>query len=148
MFSMLAGVLLLLTSSIGSGSGECAGFSLDHYERTAGLIFSGTIAEVRRIDDERQVVAFEVDQVWKGKVGKRTAIHQLVESIDSIRFGPDDVGKKYLVFALRLNNKQLTKFGLQGDVTAFGVPVCGGGTRLFKPDDPDVSKLGAGRKPR
>jgi hypothetical protein len=146
MYSMLAGALLLLTSSIASG--ECVGFSIDHYQRSADLIFSGTIAEVRRIDDDRHVLAFDVDQVWKGRVSKRTAIHQLTESIDSVRFRPADAGEKYLVFASRLDAKQLMKFGLRGDVTAFGVPICGGGTRPFKPDDPDLEKLGPARKPR
>jgi len=87
--------------------------------------------------------------VWKGDVGKRVVLHQTLDSIDSFRFVGATPGKEYLVFASRLGPAQRALFELTARTDAFGVPVCGGGTRaLLEVDEGTLWQLGRARNPR
>jgi hypothetical protein len=147
-FGVAVLALVSLTTSASTAAGECVGFRLDHYKKHADLIFSGAIRELRDLDWRRTLVTFEVDRVWKGNVGKRVVLHQVL-SIDSFRFVGTPPGKEYLVFASRLEPAQRALFELTARTDAFSVPICGGGTRaLLEVDQDTLRKLGRARNPR
>jgi len=147
-FGVAVLALVSLTTSASTAAAECVGFRLDHYKKHADLIFSGAIRELRDLDWRRTLVTFEVDRVWKGNVGKRVVLHQVL-SIDSFRFVGTPPGKEYLVFASRLEPAQRALFELTARSDAFSVPICGGGTRALPEVDQDtLRKLGRARNPR
>jgi hypothetical protein len=127
---------------------ECVGLSMSNNKRFADLVFSGVVTDLRQLDGRHVVVRVDVAKVWKGAVGKHVVLYSIQDNIDAYAFPPDAVGAQYLLFAKRLMPNQRVGLPLGEEQAAFGVPLCGGGTRALEHVGRELQELGRSRPPR
>jgi hypothetical protein len=101
---------------------QCVIMPLDYYlpEDGVAAMFRGTVRDVRAVP-AGQIVTFEVDRVWKGRVSKTTVIHNLNVGADhETTFA---LGERHLVMPHRQNAAGRARFGNDAR-EALGASLC------------------------
>jgi hypothetical protein len=115
--STLILMMVLRAASAGAGDFECVGVIQDTTTmfRRADVVFVGLLKRIQFGD----TLVFQVDRVWKGRLGREQTIWQLERrSLDDYRF---DVGATYLIFANKLLSEERTHRLDPSDPPAFGI---------------------------
>jgi hypothetical protein len=119
---VITSVVLLAALFPTSVGAVCVQMPLEYHlsDDSTEAVFRGTIRDVQMVPPG-QIVTFEVERVWKGRVS-RTVI-----TYNSLSGGYEERkfmrGERYLVMAHRLNAMSRARFG--GDMDALGVSYCG-----------------------
>jgi hypothetical protein len=135
-----AGVFLALLVALipRAALAECALLRPSIAARSAAVVFSGTAM------NERGMVPFEVDSVWKGAVTKQFVVY-LFPSVEQLEF---KVGQKYLVFARAQTEEERRNLRFVLERQVFVVGECGDGTReMAKVTRQEIAELGRASVP-
>jgi hypothetical protein len=113
----------------------CVIMPLDFYLSEDGFaaVFRGTVRDVQVVP-AGQIVTFDVDRVWKGRVLKTAVIHNFVVGADhETQFVR---GERYLVAPHRQNAETRALFGTSED-GALGTSLCG----VYPADSADAEQI-------
>jgi hypothetical protein len=134
-FRLSVALVLVMTLAPTAAHAVCVIMPLDYWqsEDGAAAIFRGTVRGLRAVP-AGQIVTFEVDRVWKGRVSKTTVIHNLIVGADhETKFVH---GERYLVTPHRQNAETRARFGVIEDGT-LGTSLCG----VYPPDGADAEQI-------
>ena len=127
-------LVLVMTLAPTAAQAVCV-MPLAFYLSEDGLaaIFRGTVRDVQAVP-AGQIVTFDVDRVWKGRVSKTTVIHNLNVGADhETKFVR---GERYLVTPHRQNAETRARFGISED-GALGTSLCG----VYPADSSDAEQI-------
>ena len=117
--------------------------------QSVAVVFMGTVTSVERAD-LTETVTFDVQRRWKGLVKKRATIYRPIPvRIATAEFSPTLFarGESYVVVAHGLSTGSRRELGVADLEDAYGMEMCGEGSRPLASAADDFRRIGPGHAP-